>query len=105
MKIFHVKVTTASAIGLMTTIVGCVCAIVPPLAPDKRIIIAALTAVIVAIGLIVNAIHALAGANLSVSGTEQDIEAAVKTALARILADAAKPAPAPAPTGAAVAQP
>ena len=93
----HVKITTASLIALVTTIVGAVCAIVPQWSTDKQIIIAALTAVITAVPLIVNSIHALAGSKLTLAAAERDVKTAVHAELQRILAKGLEPAPPPDP--------
>lgn len=94
----HVKITTAALVSLVTTLVGSLCAILPPLAPDKRTIIAALTGVIVTSSLVANAVHALASSKLSASVLEKDLEAAAQKALSRFLAAVSEPkAPEPAP--------
>lgn len=56
----HVKITTATLIALVTTIVGVLCAIVPSWSGEREVIIAAATAVITTAGLVANAVHALA---------------------------------------------
>jgi hypothetical protein len=63
--ISHVKISKAAAIAAVTEAVGLAVAVVPNLAADKSILIAAGTSVVVAVSLIANCIHALAGAKLT----------------------------------------
>jgi hypothetical protein len=63
--ISHVSISKAAAIAAFTEAVGLAVAVVPTLAPDKSILIGAGTSVIVAVSLIVNAVHAVAGVKLA----------------------------------------
>lgn len=63
--IFHVKVTTAAAVAVVVEAVGLAVALIPALAPEKQVLITAGTTVVVAVSLVVNAIHAIAGTHAS----------------------------------------
>jgi hypothetical protein len=63
--ISHISITKAAATAALAEAVGLAVAVVPNLAADKSILIAAGTSVIVAVTLVVNAVHAVAGAKLA----------------------------------------
>lgn len=84
MTISHFKITQASLISALTFIVGQVVAFVPNLASDQQVLISAGTAVISAVFLIANSVHALASSKLSAKDLEGDVSAFVKSEVSKV---------------------
>lgn len=84
MSISHYKINQASLISALTFIVGQVVAFVPQFGADKQILISAGTAVISAIFLVANSVHALASSNVSAKDIEGDVSGFVKTEVGKI---------------------
>jgi hypothetical protein len=95
----HVPIKQASIIAALVAIVGGVVSVVPDIQPYQAQIVATLTAVVVAAGLIANCVHALAASRLSVGSVEDQVEAAVKVELRKLLGQAISTTPVAATSG------
>lgn len=69
-SVSHIKISQAGLISAVTFIIGQIVAFVPAFGPDKQALISAGTAVISAVFLVANAIHALASSNVSARDVE-----------------------------------
>lgn len=84
MKVSHLKVTRAGLIALATTFIGQLVAFVPAFAPDKQVLISAVSGLISAAFLVANGVHALASSNVSVEDLKSGVLDFVHTELGKI---------------------